>query len=64
MASSTYYIGADIGNAVGPAIGGWISGIWGYDVMFYVIAALMGVMLIFFSFYEKRVEGKHGDFKI
>ena len=64
VASSTYYIGADIGNAVGPAIGGWISGIWGYDVMFYVIAALMGVMLIFFSFYEKRVEGKHGDFKI
>lgn len=54
VASSTYYIGADIGNALGPAIGGWISGIWGYEVMFYAVAVLMGAMLVFFCCHEKR----------
>lgn len=56
VASSTYYIGADIGNALGPAIGGWISGLWGYEVMFQTIALLMGVMLVLFCCYEKRRE--------
>ena len=54
VASSTYYIGADIGNALGPVIGGCISGIWGYEVMFQTIAVLMGGMLILFVIYQKR----------
>lgn len=58
VASSTYYIGADIGNALGPAIGGWVSGLWGYEVMFHVIAALMGMMLLFFFCYERRMGKK------
>lgn len=54
VASSTYYIGADIGNALGPVIGGCISGIWGYEMMFQTIAVLMGGMLILFVIYQKR----------
>ena len=59
VASSTYYIGADIGNALGPVIGGWISGLWGYEVMFHAVAVLMGAVLAVFFCYEKR-RGKNG----
>lgn len=60
VASSTYYIGADIGNALGPAIGGWISGLWGYEVMFHAVAVLMGMMLVFFWCYERRMKRMEG----
>lgn len=57
VASSTYYIGADIGQGVGPVIGGAIAGLMGYQVMFYFCAAvtLLGALgFYFFRMAERR----------
>ena len=51
VASSTYFIGADVGQGVGPVIGGAIAGAAGYAIMFYFCAAvtLLGGALFFFQ---------------
>jgi len=57
VATSTYYIGADIGQAFGPIVGGKVSELFNYKIMFYFIAIFMlGGILIFipYQIYEKR----------
>jgi MFS family permease len=48
MATSTFFIGADIGQGLGPLLGGMISGRFGYQWMFYCAALLIALGMIYF----------------
>lgn len=52
IATSTYYIGADIGQGLGPIIGGKISELSDYKMMFYFTAILMLVGILVFIIYQ------------
>ncbi len=57
VATSTYYIGADIGQGLGPIIGGKVSEIFNYEIMFYMVALVMLVgiaVFIPYQIYDKR----------
>ena len=54
VATSTYYIGADIGQGLGPIVAGKISSLMGYGRMFYCLAAFIVVVTIGFNFYQRR----------
>lgn len=56
IASSTYYIGADIGQGFGPIIGGKISDLFNYKIMFYMVVVLMLVGVVVFNIYQWRNE--------
>lgn len=58
VATSTFYIGADIGQGIGPIIGGVISGRYGYNVMFYFCAGLLAAGMITYAIYEKNNKNK------
>jgi MFS family permease len=58
VATSTFYIGADIGQGLGPVIGGSISDRFGYSTMFCIVAALMTVSMLAFSVYEIKTSAK------
>ena len=61
VVSSTCYMGSDVGNALGPTIGGIIATYMNYDTMFTSIAVsliVIGWPLLFFkSRYDKRKYG-------
>jgi MFS family permease len=52
VATSTYYIGADIGQGLGPIIGGKISELFNYKIMFYYTAILMLSGIVAFIVYQ------------
>lgn len=54
VATSTFYIGADIGQGLGPIIGGKISSVFNYTVMFFVCSVIMIISLVFFNIYMKK----------
>ncbi|NLM11707.1 MAG: MFS transporter [Clostridiaceae bacterium] len=54
VATSTYYIGADIGQGFGPILGGKISALFGYQTMFFYIGVLMIAGAALFSVYQIR----------
>ncbi len=54
IATSTYFIGADIGQGFGPIIAGAVTAAFGYSTMYYGAAALIILGLVFFHFYRKR----------
>jgi len=54
IATSTFYIGADIGQGIGPMIGGAISSQFNYTVLFLFCAFLMLVAMLFFNLYQQR----------
>ena len=54
VASSTYYIGLDIGQGLGPIIAGRISAASGYKTMFADIGFLMIIGAVLFSIYQIR----------
>lgn len=54
VATSTFYIGADIGQGVGPMIGGAISNCFNYTVLFMVCAALMMIAMVFYNIYQRK----------
>ena len=58
VASSTYYIGADIGNSVGPMLGGAISGALGYEAMFRDVGMITFGTIISFALYEQIMKRK------
>ena len=60
LATSTFFIGADIGQGVGPMIGGVISSSFNYMVMYLACAVLMLVSMVFFNIYQKRI-GYHAN---
>lgn len=50
VATSTYYIGADIGQGFGPMLAGAIAAAWNYGVMFTVCAGFfLAVLLVYFA---------------
>ncbi len=53
VATSTFYIGADIGQGLGPIIGGAISACFGYKVMFYGVAGLFVLGFAAFALYDR-----------
>lgn len=65
VATSTYYIGADIGQGIGPVIGGMIATSFGYNNMFFFcgIVTFLGGMLFFVNnLAEKKRKLPVGDF--
>jgi len=48
VATSTYYIGADLGQGLGPMLAGAIASEWGYEVMFCACAGVFLVALIIY----------------
>ncbi|WP_242835583.1 MFS transporter [Ruminiclostridium josui] len=55
VATSTYYIGADIGQGLGPIIGGGISQYFNYTVMFMVCSVLLLVSMVVFNVYQRKI---------
>ena len=58
IATSTYFIGADIGQGLGPIIGGKISDAFGYRAMYYCMGGLMIAGIFVFDIYQKRISQK------
>ena len=47
-ASGTYYLSSDVGQGIGVMLGGYISQLWGYSVMYYVLAGCFAVAIPLF----------------
>jgi len=58
VAMSTYFIGADVGNGLGPIIGGVIAQRTNYTVMFYSIAAIMLLTTVIYFLYQLHCKNK------
>ena len=60
VATSTYFLGGDIGQGIGPMIGGFILaqivGLAGYQVLFTGCALLMLAAMVYFYFFCKKAE--------
>ncbi|MGI6333158.1 MAG: MFS transporter [Saccharofermentanales bacterium] len=54
VATSTFYVGADIGQGIGPIIGGAVLTVWGYDTLYYACAALFIIALLYWRKCSKR----------
>ncbi len=61
LAVSTYMIGADVGNGLGPILGGAVSGSFGYGKMLYLSAAIMPLGLIIYYIYTKQERRKQAN---
>ncbi|NMA66921.1 MAG: MFS transporter [Clostridiaceae bacterium] len=58
VATSTFYIGADIGQGIGPIIGGAVSSYFNYTGMYLACAAIILVSMVFFNIYQRKI-GHH-----
>ena len=61
VATSTYYIGADIGQGLGPIIGGRISDLLDYRMTFYATAIIMLIgihIFVPYQIYDKKMTSK------
>ena len=58
VATSTYYIGADVGQGLGPIVGGAISTAFGYGATYTGAAVLLVVGMVCFVIYRKFSEKK------
>lgn len=54
VATSTFYIGADLGQGFGPMIGGAISSVFNYTTLYVFSAVLMLVVMFLFILYQNR----------
>ena len=58
VATSTYFLGGDIGQGIGPMVGGAILarivGLPGYQVMFLTCAGLMLALMVYFFFFVRK----------
>lgn len=54
-ASSTMYIGNDIGNTLGPIVGGVVSQNMGYASVFNVSIVLVAIAFVAFNVYQKKI---------
>ncbi len=62
VATGTFYIGADIGQGLGPIIGGGISQYFNYTTMFVACSVLMLVSMIVFNVYQRKIRySKRGN---
>jgi predicted MFS family arabinose efflux permease len=58
VASSSCYIGMDLGNILGPAIGAFVLSDLGYGVLFDAYAILLLLCIPIYWFYTKKSSGK------
>ena len=58
VAMSTFYIGADIGQGLGPILGGALSDRFNYMVMYFTCGALMVLTMLFFHLYQRNQRKK------
>ena len=56
VASSTIYIGGDLGQAVGPMLGGAVAQSVGYGIMYWICAVPIAAAWAYFFMREKRSE--------
>ena len=56
IATSTYYIGADIGQGLGPIWGGKIAQAFGYEAVFYCMGAIFLIAVAIFTVYQRRTQ--------
>jgi MFS family permease len=61
VATSTYFIGADIGQGLGPIIGGSLSQHYGYKPMFWFYTVPLAFGLLLFGLHQKREKRKSFD---
>lgn len=54
IATSTYFIGADIGQGLGPMIGGWVAGSFGFSSVFFGGGAVLFIGLLILYIYTKK----------
>lgn len=57
VAMSTFYIGADVGQGLGPILGGALSERFNYMVMYITCGVLMIITMILFNLYQRK-EGR------
>jgi MFS family permease len=53
VATSTFFLGADIGQGIGPIIGGAISASFGYSAMFYCCVGLLIIGMAAYNVYDR-----------
>ncbi len=58
IATSTYYIGADIGQGLGPIIGGAVAGSFGFSTVFYGGGIMLFIGLLIFYLYTRNENSK------
>ncbi|MCI8638615.1 MAG: MFS transporter [Coprococcus sp.] len=63
VATSTYYLGGDVAQGIGPMIGGAAVGILGYQMLFDLCGVLLMSMLFVFWIIEKRKKGKRTEYE-
>lgn len=56
VASSSCYIGMDLGNVLGPAIGAFVISDYGYGPLFYAYAGLLLLCIPIYYLYTKRIK--------
>ena len=54
VASSSCYIGMDLGNVLGPAIGAYVISSSGYELLFNVYGVLLLLCIPIYWFYSKK----------
>ncbi|EPR10543.1 MFS transporter [Ruminiclostridium papyrosolvens] len=54
VATSTYYIGADLGQGIGPMLAGVIASTWNYKIMFVACAGVFLVSLILYLLFQHK----------
>lgn len=59
IATSTYYLGADVGQGIGPSIGGTVISSYGYTGMFMGAGGLLFAAMVAFFGYQKLIEKEH-----
>ncbi len=64
IAMATYYMGADIGQGLGPMFGGWLLGNWGYTPMYVASSAVLLISMPIFTLIHKAQESKAVNFPI
>lgn len=61
IATSTFYIGGDLGNGLGPILAGKIADISDYQTTFVCMAALFAIGMAAFSVYEHGRRGERNE---
>ena len=54
VAASTFYIGSDIGQGIGPVIGGTVAASFGCETTFMLTAVILVIGLVVFNIYQKK----------
>ena len=59
VAVSTYFLGVDVSQGLGPMLGGVVIERFGYAALFYIIAAILVGGMAIYRYYSKREKGNN-----